>query len=60
MKIHNINLSDKHLKEISDAISENEKSLKNEDTILELSDDTRVLVIYRMNMFLCQYLDNLV
>lgn len=60
MKIHNMNLSDSHLKEITDAIAENEKTLKNEDTILELEDDTRVLVIYRMNMFLCQYLDSLV
>lgn len=60
MHIHNINLNAKHFEEIKTAINENLNKIKKlGDTILELEDGTRVLLIFQSNMILCQYLDSL-
>lgn len=60
MNIHNINLDTKHFEEIKVAINENMNEIKKlGDTILELADGTRVLLIFQSNLILCQYLDSL-
>ncbi len=60
MKTHNINLSQEHFEEALEALEKNQKSIeKSGDTILVLKDETRVLVIYRMNTYLFQMLDSL-
>lgn len=60
MNIHNINLKSKHFEEIKIAINDNINEIKKlGDTILELADGTRVLLIFQSNLILCQYLDSL-
>lgn len=60
MNIHNINLNSKHFDEIRNAINENLTEIKKiGDSILELNDNTRILVIFQNNMILCQYLDSI-
>ena len=60
MKTHNINLSDEHYKEAQEALKKNQQAIdKKGDTILELEDGTRVLLIFRMNTYLFQSLDSL-
>lgn len=60
MKTHNINLSVEHYKEAQQALKKNQQAIdKKGDTILELEDGTRVLLIFRMNTYLFQSLDSL-
>ncbi len=61
MKTHNINLSKAHYDEALSVLNEHLESIKKTgDTILELEDHTRILVIFRMNTYLFQYLDSLI
>lgn len=61
MKTHNIDLSEKHFAEAAEVLKQHQKAIeKSGDTILILEDETRILVIYRMNTYLFQYLDRLI
>ena len=60
MKIQNINLTQKHLEETKNVINENiNKFKKLKDFIIELSDNTRILLMFRNNLVITQYLDSL-
>lgn len=61
MKVHNIDLKDKHFKEAFEALKTHTQAIeKSGDTVLVLEDETRILVIYRSNTYLFQYLDRLI
>ncbi|MDO5061612.1 MAG: hypothetical protein Q4D77_00425 [Peptostreptococcaceae bacterium] len=61
MKTHNIDLNKKHFTEAMEVLKTHQKEIeKSGDTILVLQDETRILVIYRMNTYLFQYLDRLI
>lgn len=61
MNIQNLNLSEKHFAETVDVLKTHKQSIEQSgDTILVLEDETRVLVIFRMKIYLVQYLDRLI
>lgn len=61
MKTHNIDLNERHFTEALEVLKTHQKEIeKSGDTILVLQDETRILVIYRMNTYLFQYLDRLI